>query len=63
MVPVCLLENKSIPSPEVDPIAQVLLLLENELLDLQLQQVQIHLAHSPSQHPRGKKKHKKPYRF
>lgn len=54
--PVCLLQCKSIPSPEVDPaIAQVLLLLETELLDLQLQHVGIHLAHSPSQHPRGKK--------
>lgn len=45
-------------NPKVHPaIAQVLLLLEKELLDLHLQQVRIHLAHSPlpSQHPRAKK--------
>ena len=42
----------------MDPtIARVLFLLETELLDLQLQQARIHVAHSPlpSQHPRGKK--------
>lgn len=58
MIPLCLLQHKSMLNPKVHPaIAQVLPLLENELLDLQLQQVRIHLAHSPfpSQHPRGKK--------
>lgn len=54
----CLLQHKSMLNPNVHPaIAQVLLLLENELLDLHLQQVWIHVAHSPlpSQHPRAKK--------
>lgn len=59
MIPMCLLQRKSILSPKVDPAAaQVLLLLETELLDPQLRRIWIHLAHSPlpSQHPRGKKK-------
>lgn len=58
MIPVCLLQHKSKLNPKVHPAtAQVLLLLENELLDLPLQQVWIHVAHSPlpSQHPRAKK--------
>lgn len=58
MIPVCLLQHKSLLNPKVHPaIVQVLLLLEKELLDLHLQQVRIHLAHSPlpSQHPRAKK--------
>lgn len=61
MIPVCLLQHKSMLNPKVRPaIAQVLLLLENELLELHLQQAGIHLAHSPlpSQHPRAKKTHR-----